>query len=84
MKYKNDLDMWHKFAEFADHLRFVAEDQERRLFEKCKSYEYDDEAYEEYCNQEKIVRQGDFSARRECWKCPYYQIRERLKGTYGN
>ena len=31
MKYKHDLEMWHKFAEFADHVKFVSKAQEQTV-----------------------------------------------------
>jgi len=71
-KYKNDLEMWHKFAEFAEHIKFVAEAEEYTLYSKCAYYSWDDYAFEEYCNCDKIERSKDFEAKEECWKCPFY------------
>jgi len=72
MKYKNDLQMWHKFAEFADHLKFVAKAQEQTLYSECVHYHWDNDAFEEDCNNGNIVRKEDFDAQAECWNCPFY------------
>jgi len=78
MRYKNsDLGMWHAFGLFAEHLAFVAQTEEQSLYSKCESYSYDDGAFEEYCNQEKIKRTKDFHAEDECYKCLYYRLREK-------
>ncbi len=78
MHYKNgDLGMWHSFGLMAEHLKFVAQAEEQTLYSLCESYSYDDSAFEEYCNQEKIERSKDFHASEECWKCPYYRVREK-------
>lgn len=80
MRYKNgDLGMWHKFAEFAEHLKFVAEAEEQSLYSLCASYSFDDSAFEEYCNEERIKRTKDFSAKDECWKCPFYSPKEKRR-----
>lgn len=79
MKYPNsDLGMWHKFAEMAEHLKFVAEQQEISLYSKCKFFGYDDEAFEHHCNQDELEakrqkKQRDFSPKEECWKCKFYE-----------
>jgi hypothetical protein len=76
MSFKNDIAMWHKFAEFADHLKFVANAQEQTLYSLCEFYSYDDAAFEEYCKNEKIIRRIDFDARSECWKCRFYAMKK--------
>lgn len=74
MKHKNsDLGMWHGFRVMADHLQFVAQTEEQKLYSTCESYHYDDSAYEEECSQEKIMRKKDFDASEECWKCKFYK-----------
>lgn len=77
MKYKNDLEMWHKFAEFAEHLKFVSEAEEQKLYSECVHYSYDDAAFEEYCKCPKIIaRTKDFEAKEECWKCGFFELRK--------
>jgi hypothetical protein len=76
MSFKNDIEMWHKFADFAEHLKFVAHAQEQKLYSQCVFYSYDDAAFEEYCNNEKIIRRIDFEACNECWKCPFYATKK--------
>jgi len=80
MQYSNgDLGMWHMFAETAEHIKFVAESQERTLISECHFYSYDNGACEEYCNCEKIVRSSDFISKEECWKCPHYSSTNKEK-----
>lgn len=74
MKCKNDLEMWHKFAEFAEHLKFVAEAEEQALYSQCIHYHFNRESFEEHCNCDKIERNKDFEAKNECWKCPFYTM----------
>lgn len=74
MNFKNDLEMWHKFAEFAEWLQFVATAQESSLFDNCTYYSYDDGAFEEYCHCPEIVRTKDFEAKEECWKCSFRKV----------
>lgn len=83
MKYKNsDLGMWHHFAEIAEQMKFVAENQENSLINLCKFYSWDNKVFEEYCNQEKIERKKDFDSRKECYKCPYYKSDEQEETLY--
>ena len=80
MKYPNsDLGMWHTFAEVAEHLKFVAEAEEQRLYSQCEFYSYDDHAFEEYCNHPEIKRNKDFVAKDECWKCKFFCIPKKEK-----
>jgi hypothetical protein len=92
MKYKNsDLGMWHHFAEVAEQMKFVAKAQEDSLIGKCQFYSWDNEAFEEYCNCEKLEGKhkgfgtkrghgGDFDSKLECWKCPFYsQQKEKIE-----
>ena len=73
MKCKNDLEMWHKYVEFAEHLKKTARFQEIRLINKCVYYVFD-EVFEEHCRCQKIERKGDFNSKNECWKCKFYGI----------
>ena len=79
MKFKNDLEMWHKFAEVAEQMRFVAKTKERELIFRCAYFDWDGEASEEYCYCPHIHREKDFVAEEECWKCPYYEMRSEPK-----
>lgn len=72
---KNDLEMWHLFAEFAEEFREVFKYNEIQLIKLCKSYSYDNEACEEYCSNSRIRRTKDFNSQEECWKCPHYQTK---------
>ena len=74
MKYKNELEMWHQFAEFAEELREVATFNIIGLVKMCKNYSYDFEACEEYCSRNAgLTLTKDFDSLGECWKCPHYQ-----------
>lgn len=72
MKFKNDLEMWHQFREFAKLLRQVAEFQEHQLAHECVDYAFDSGASEEMCSNSDITRATDFDSSEECWKCPSY------------
>jgi len=72
MPFKNDLEMFHKFAEYADWIRFVSESMEHKLYSLCVYYHWDGEACEESCSCEQIERKGDFHAEDECWQCSSY------------
>jgi len=76
MPFKTDLEMWHKFAEFGECIKFVSEAQEIGLINLCVYYSWDSGACEEYCHCERIGRKKDFVSKEECWKCPFYQTRE--------
>lgn len=72
IKYKNELEMWHQFKEFAEELSMVSTFNEIRLAKACYSYGYDSGASEEHCSHIGIERTKDFNSLDECWKCPYY------------
>jgi hypothetical protein len=76
MKFKSDLEMWHKFVEFAEYLKFAASCQEDQLISRCVFYHWDNDAFEEYCDCPDISRSGDFKSKKECWKCPFYKEKE--------
>jgi len=84
MKYKNDLEMWHKFSEFAEQLKFVAHAEEHSLIFKCRFYSEEEDCglsiFEEHCDHPSIKRKGDFNSDNECWKCRFYkQKKEELE-----
>ena len=83
MPFKNDLEMWHKFAEFAHWMKFVAIAEEHKMISQCKFYSYDDGAFEEYCHCPSIKRTIDFTAEEECWKCKHYSMeKEKTKPKF--
>lgn len=79
MPYKNDLEMWHKFKEYSEHLKFVAEMMEDQLIDLCGFYDYDRGACESYCHCPDIDRSNstkDFDPCEECWKCPHRKLKK--------
>lgn len=72
MPFKNGLEMWHRFAEYAEWLKIVAETEEQILYSKCKFYSWNNDAFEENCLNGEIERETDFNAKDECWKCKFY------------
>lgn len=72
MEFQNDLEMWHKYREMAEHFVKTAKFQENHLINKCVHYIFDD-VFEEYCRCRKIKRDGDFDSKNECWKCGFYE-----------
>lgn len=76
MKFKSDLEMWHKIGEFAETLKKVAMFQENSEIRECKFYEFD-EAFEEHCHNPKRtdLAQNDHFSKNECWKCPYRELK---------
>ena len=72
MKFRNDLEMWHKYFEYATHSAKTAMFQEIRLIRHCIFYVFDD-AYEEHCRCKKVKREGDFDSKKECWQCEFYE-----------
>lgn len=79
MEFRNDLEMWHKYAEFAEHLKKIARFQEIHLISQCIYYVFDG-AFGEYCKCPKIERKGDFKSENECWKCGFYEIPIKKEG----
>jgi hypothetical protein len=47
---------------------------EKEEIDKCLYYNYDDSAFEEYCNCPSIMWKGDFHSKEECWKCKYRDV----------
>lgn len=78
MKFRNDLEMWHKYREMAEHFVKTAKFQEIRLINECKFYVFDD-SFEEYCRCEEVKRKGDFYSGEECWKCKFYEMSKKEK-----
>ena len=79
--YKSDIEMWHKFAEFAEQLKTFAEWMESEEIRKCRFYEYDSGSCEEYCHCPKLVTPPDLGVSLEpgsefqCWKCEYREVK---------
>lgn len=79
MKFKNALEMWHKYLEFLEHLVKTARFQEIHLIHQCIHYVLDD-ACEEYCRCPKHERKEDWAestpiiSGNECWKCPFFEV----------
>jgi len=76
MKYRNDLEMWHRFLVVAKEIAFVAQAEMHKLQMECKFYSWDNGAFEEYCNHPEIDRKRDFIADDECWKCKFFTTKE--------
>jgi len=76
LKFRNDLYLWHMMKLFAKELEILSRFEEINLYQDCIFYGYDNEAFEEYCNCEKINRKGDFHGELECWKCKFYKIED--------
>ena len=71
MKFKHDIEMWHKIREFSKELENISGIYERASINRCAFFSYDDEAFEEDCccpEKEK----SDFNSEKECWKCSHY------------
>ncbi len=82
MKFKHDLEMWHKIGEFAKHLVQMADWNEIKEIKKCKHYEFDGQSAEDYCHHPSIL--GDFGAayplngkaKETCWECYLREVKE--------
>jgi hypothetical protein len=48
---------------------------EHEEIDKCVYFNYDDNAFEEYCNCQSIMWKTDFHSKEECWKCKYRIVR---------
>ena len=72
MEFRNDLDMWHQFRDFAETLSILSKFHEHQLIHECVDYAFDSGASEERCSNPKKMRKGDFDSLEECWKCPFY------------
>ncbi len=90
MRFKNDLEMWHRMGEFARHLNVVAGHSENKLIRRCKYYEYDSGAAEEICRCPSTKWEGgfptgklttDFHSSDECYKCEFREVYIREIGS---
>lgn len=75
LKFKSDIEMWHKVKEFADTLVRIASISELHELHKCRFYEFD-EASEEVCHNPKVKTNGDFDGTKECWKCEHRELKK--------
>ena len=82
MKFKHDLERWHKMREFAEELAKMADFYEIIEINKCIHYEFDNQSAEEYCwHPSKIGEYGDAfglngESKNICWLCPLRDTKE--------
>ena len=75
MEFKHELEQWVYLKSFAETLIKIADFNIIQEINKCRFYEYDGQAAEEYCHYPTNPPQLDGTSHIICPACPCYEVR---------